>query len=148
MVEHIEKTLAGAVGVVALALAYVLGEVQRQRPVGPAEAEEELLQARWRSVAGWRHRRQGGRGKCTVQLLAEAQRVVRQALRVAKTRQVRRFALDTPQRLEEIVFPGLGLHRRERAHRVGRRPGLAFHRMISPRSVVRITVSVKLLIDT
>ena len=63
-------------------------------------------------------------------------------------RQLGRFALDTPQRLEEIVFPGRLMHCIQGTHRVGRRPGLAFHRMISPRSVVRITVSVKLLIDT
>ncbi|MNG35252.1 hypothetical protein D3C84_1219410 [compost metagenome] len=67
---------------------------------------------------------------------------------MAQARQLGGFALDTPQRLEEIVFPGFLVHRLQGTHRVGRRPGLAFHRMISPRSVVRITVSVKLLIDT
>jgi len=148
MVEDIQELFAGAVGIVALAFAHVLGDVQRQRAVGAAEAEKVLLQPRWLALASGVDRGQGGRGEGAVGLLPEAQRVVRQAQGLAQARQVRRFALDTPQRLEEIVFPGLLVHRIQGTHRVGRRPGLAFHRMISPRSVVRITVSVKLLIDT
>lgn len=148
MVEHIQEALAGAVGVVALALTHVLGDVQRQRAVGAAEAEEELLQPCRLAFGPRFDRGQCGRRKGAIGLLPETQRVIRQAQGVPQAWQVRRFALDAPQRLEEVIFPGLLMHRIQGTHRVGRRPGLAFHRMISPRSVVRITVSVKLLIDT
>nr|BFE92947.1 hypothetical protein GCM10020185_34830 [Pseudomonas brassicacearum subsp. brassicacearum] len=107
-----------------------------------------MLQACRRTVAARLHRGKGGRGEGAFGPLPEAQRVVGQAQGMAQARQLGGFALDAPQRLEEIVFPGFLVHRFQGTHRVGRRPGLAFHRMISPRSVVRITVSVKLLIDT
>ncbi|MCY1433860.1 hypothetical protein D9M71_499000 [compost metagenome] len=148
VMKHIEKALAGAVGVVALALAHVLGQVQGQGAVGAAEAKEELLQARRALLCGRRQRCQGCRRKSAIELLAKANRLIGQAQGMAEAWQLRRLALKPAQGLEEIVVPGFGLHLAEDVHRVGRRPGLAFHRMISPRSVVRSTVSVKLLIDT
>ena len=51
MVEDIQELFAGAVGIVALAFAHVLGDVQRQRAIGAAEAEEELLQPRRLAIA-------------------------------------------------------------------------------------------------
>ncbi|MDF9754534.1 hypothetical protein OKW51_001497 [Pseudomonas hunanensis] len=109
VVEDIEKALAGWVGVVALALAHVLGQVQRQGAVGAAEAEEKLLQARWLVVVG-RDRGQGRRGEAAVQALAQAHRFVSQAQRVAEAGQLGVLRLETAQRLEEVVLPGLSLH--------------------------------------
>ena len=146
--EDVQEALAGVVGVIALAFTHVFGEVQRQWPVGAAEAEEELLEARRPLFFSWAYRGQGCRGERAVQALAKAHRLIGQAQRMAEARQVGVFCFEPAQGLEEIVLPGLGLHGLERVHRVGRRPGLAFHRMISPRSVVRSTVSVKLLMDT
>ena len=80
--------------------------------------------------------------------LPEAQRIISQAPGMPQAWQMRMLVLDAAQGLEEIVLPGLCLHLLKRVYRFGRRPGRAFHRMISPRSVLRSTVSVKLLRDT
>ncbi len=147
MVEDVEEALEGGVGVVALALAGVFGQVQRQRAVGAGEAEEVLLDARC-AIGVVLDAGEGRGGETAVGLLPQAQRVIGQAHGMAEARALGEFALDTAQRLEEVVVPGRGLHGREGVHRFGRRPGFARHRITSPRSVVRITVSVKLLIDT
>ncbi|MOA19650.1 hypothetical protein D3C78_1400480 [compost metagenome] len=145
--EDIEEGLAGRVGMVALALAHVFGQVQWQWPVGPTEAEEELLQAR-RLVAVGADRGQGRRGEPAVQALAQAHWLVGQAQGMAEAWQLGVLRLEAAQRLEEVVRPRLVLHGLQGVHKVGLRPGLAAQRMISPRSLVRSTVSVKLLIDT
>lgn len=146
--EDVHEALEGRVVDVALAFPGVFGEVQRQRPVGAGEAEEELVQARRRGGADVAHRGQGRRREGTVGLLPEAQRIVRQPHRMTEARQLRRLALDAPQRLEEVVVPGRRRHPGEQVQRFGRLPGFACHLITSPRSPVRSTVSVKLLIDT
>ncbi|PAV66563.1 hypothetical protein WR25_01164 [Diploscapter pachys] len=90
VVEDIEEALAGRVGVVALALAHVLG------------------QARWLVVVG-RDRGQRRRGEAAVQALAQAHRFVGQAQRVAEAGQLGVLRLEATQRLEEIVRPAPGL---------------------------------------
>src|SRR5690606_31973619 len=86
MMEHVHEALEGGVAVVALAFAGILGQMQRQRPVGPGKSEEELFQSRWNAVATGSDIRQSGGRKAAVRRLAQSQGVFRQTLRVPQAR--------------------------------------------------------------
>src|SRR5579883_2872911 len=102
MVKDVDEAGKGLVIGIADAVAGVLGEVHRQRAVGPEDPEEIAGEA-WRPavvarlVGGERRRREDQLGN-----LPEADHVVGKARRLAEPRTALVQRVETTQRLEEV----------------------------------------------
>jgi hypothetical protein len=104
-VKEVEEAHQGRIAVVDEPLARVLGDVERQRPVGAEESEESLLEPRRPAVARFA-RRQGRRREGHGRLLREAHRLVPGTQSPPELRLVGEQAFDAPERLKEIERPG------------------------------------------
>src|SRR6185295_10794077 len=150
VMEHVEEAQEPPVAMVACPVARPVGEVDRQRAVGPEHPEHPLHQARGAPLAcrlESRHRRGRERERG---FLPEAHRLVERAPRLADARVLRMRGLDEAHRLEEIELPGrlrelpskLGLTLFTSLYRTGRCPNLVGHRITSPRPITSRAVSV------
>jgi hypothetical protein len=125
VVEHVEKALQRGIAALAQALAHVLGQVQRHRPLRPEQAEEVHAQPRHATLAA--EAGQGGRGKAQLRLLPQAQRLLHRPHRAAEARRLGRQVLHAAQQREEVV------RMRRRLQRVEQRlqRGCAFDRQFA-----------------
>src|SRR5690606_3723167 len=143
VMEDVGEAGEGGVALLLLPPPRVLGQMERQRPLRSEQAEEADPQAGGRAVRlGRRERRQIGRRKRKIWFLAEPDRLLRGAVRAAEARHIGVRPLQQAQRLQEVEPEGFG--RERRFYSRCRLPSRVGHRMISPRSSVVTTVSVKL----
>ena len=165
MQQRVEKADEGRIAVVELALAGVLGEVDRQGAIRPHEAEHALHQARrprdvFSLERGDRRRRKNQR-----RLLGKADRLFARSHRVAQARPVHEHVFDPAHRLEQIELRGAAIdlveQRRGKGHRIATRievarcvhstalaPRRGAQVITSPRVIEASTVCTKLFIET
>jgi len=104
--EQIQEPRQRVVAMKPDALANVLRQVERQRPIGPQQAEETLLEPRPPAVM-WLEGRQCRRGKGNRRFLGEPDWLVGGTDGLTQSRPLGVEALDPAQGLEEIERPGL-----------------------------------------
>src|SRR5919106_1510995 len=143
MVEDVGKAGERRVALLLLATPGVVGQMDRQRSVRAEQPEKAHRKASGRGRFPGHERRQIGRRKGQVGLLTHPDRLLARPACPTQTRRLRMRPLQQTERLQELEPEGLGGERCLYSRcwlpsRVG-------HRMISPRSSVVTTVSVKLL---
>jgi hypothetical protein len=148
VMEQIEEPAQRGIAGVPQAMSGVLGDVDGHRPVGAEQAEQPDLQARRRPILAEFERRQRGRGERHVGILSKPQGLVNWTEGRTPAWLVAVQALESPQRLVEVVAIRLPRQIRQEVQSVGLVPQFGAHRLISPRLCDRNTVSVTELIDT
>jgi hypothetical protein len=148
VMEEVEEARQRPVPRLPQAVARVFRDVDRQRAVRTEQAEQVDVQPRRTAAAARLERGQRRRRERQIRILAETHRLVGRPPGVAPARLRVVHALETPQRLVEVVAVGCVRQRREERQSVGLAPHCGTHRLISPRPSVRSAVSVNELIET
>ncbi len=148
VVEDVGEAGEGRVARLPQAIAGIFRQVQRQGSMRAEEAEEKDLHPRRNAVAAGNERTHRPRRESHRRLLAQADRVVLGPRTLTQSRLRRGGALQSPQRLEEVERVRGSLDLAQKRYKLCRRPIRIGHFIISPRSMVRTTVSVNELMET
>src|SRR5258708_27351309 len=141
MMKQVEKRCDSGVVMVQFAFEYVFGNVRRHRRVGPEQSEKIDSDPRHTIRAGCSGRIQGGRSKTEGRFLPKAHRIFPGRNRVTHSWQLGMAAFEqsnSPKKIERVRLFGQLFDQR-----IWRIPIRVGHRIISPRCLVRTTVSVK-----
>ena len=112
VVEDVEKMRERAVGVVQLAVARHLGQVQRHRPLRSEQAEEAHRKTR-RQPGAQLHRMQRRRREVERRRLRQPQRLLARTQRMAGAWPLAAQRVDTTQQREEVERRRVGAHTSE-----------------------------------
>ena len=107
MVKDVEEMREGRIVIVLAPLPCVLGEVQRERPIGAQKPEEVHDQARRQSGEARLQSSQGRGSEGHRWLVPQSHRVVHRTLGEADPRLIGMRAFKPPQRLEEVGGPNV-----------------------------------------